>query len=181
MDDITHNTELGAIIARSKEGDERAFRELFDLIVDRVYHYALARVKNTDAADDITQALFIDLWQALPRFTYNTNEAFMGFVFTIAKRKVWRHRLMHRNEVPLDEETIGVYYQMAPEDYRYLEKHIGALPKKYQEIIRLRYWSELSFKEIAASLAISEENAKVRHHRAIKQLQTLIDATYQYA
>ncbi len=181
MDDLAHNTALPGIIGRAKDGSEDAFRELFELIVDRVYHYTLSRVKNTDTADDITQAMFVDLWQALPRFTYNTNEEFMGFVFTIVKRKIWRHRLTHRESLPLDEETIGIYYELNPQDYRYLEKRIEGLPQKYQDVIRLRYWAELSFKEIATTLSISEENAKVRHHRAIKQLQTLISSEYQYA
>jgi len=159
------------LIRESKKGDKIAFQGLFDMLSPRLFTYALAHTRNRDDALDLVQDTFIDLWNALQKFQYKNDESFFGFVFLILKRKLYRHYNKRVQSVELDEKYITDNYVLEVEDYRYLEKIIGTLPQKYQELLRLRYWSAFSFKEIAVVMDVKEGTAKVWHHRAINQLQ----------
>ena len=68
---------------------------------------------------------------------------------------------------------------MEHEDYRYLMEHINKLPMKYRDVLKLRYWSDMKFGEIASVLKAKETTVKVWHHRAIKELQIVIKK-YEY-
>ena len=60
------------------------------------------------------------------------------------------------------------------EDYRHLLKQINMLSEKYQEVLRLRYWSGMKLSEVAEFLGIDEGTAKVRHFRALNELRKKI-------
>ena len=64
------------------------------------------------------------------------------------------------------------------EDHHDLLVNIVLLRKKYQEVLRLRYWSGLSYQEISKVLGVTEVTAKVWHHRAIESLKKIFN-TYE--
>lgn len=171
------NTDFGPLIAKAKNGDREAFREVFELLSDKLFAYALSHTKSRDDALDITQDTFIDIWTALPRFTYKDRSSFYAFIFVIMKRKLARHYKVKntRNEVPFDENSMDESYEMKIEDFLGVSRLINSLPSKYQEVLRLRYWSSLPFNMIALYLDITETTAKVWHHRALKKLQNVLD------
>ena len=135
------------------------------------FTYALAHTRSRDDALDLVQDTFIDLWNGINKFNYRNDESFYGFVFLILKRKLYRHYGKRVNTVELDEKYITENYVLEVEDYRYLEKMMKTLPQKYQELLKLRYWSAFSFKEISAVMNVKEGTLKVWHHRAINKLQ----------
>lgn len=165
------NRSIESLIKDAKGGDHKAFKHLFDGLSDRLFAYAISHVKNREDAMDLVQDTFIDLWNGLPKFKYKNDESFYGFVFLILKRKMYRHYHKKPNTVELDENFIADNYEIEIEDYRFLEKVIDKLPEKYQELLKLRYWSQFSFKEIAVVMDVKEGTAKVWHHRAVKSLQ----------
>jgi len=169
--DEIESTELQRLIERAAEEDTGAFQAIFELLSDRLFRYALSQTKSRDDALDVVQEAFIELWKALPRFSYSSREEFYGFVFIILKRRIYRCRRKAVVSIELKEHNIADSYAVEVEDYRYLEKNLKKLPKNYQELLRLRYWSALTFREIAAFMNIKEGTAKVWHHRAIKSLR----------
>ena len=172
----TANT-IEKLIKESKTGDQEAFRELFELLSDRLFSYALSHTRNREDALDLVQDTFIDLWNGLNRFSYKGEESFYGFVFLILKRKLYRHYKKQPRTVELDEKYISDNYVLEVEDYRHLERVIRGLPERYQELLRLRYWSQFSFKEIAAVMDVKEGTLKVWHHRAVRALQANLGDT----
>lgn len=164
--------DLQNLIEKSREGDSEAFQEIFELLSDRLFNYALSHSRSRDEALDIVQEAFIELWKALSRFSYSSKEEFYGFVFIILKRRIYS---FYKRKTPATQELENTHieesYEIEVEDYRYLEKNMTKLPKNYQELLRLRYWSALTFKEVASFMNIKEGTAKVWHHRAIKLLR----------
>lgn len=160
-------------IRESVAGNKEAFRAIFDQCYNTVFKYLLARTPTRDDALDLAQETFVDLWQALPRFRYLSDGQFYGFLFTIAKRKLAKYYATRTQTVELDEAHIKGSFTLEVEDYRQLTRLIAQLPSKYQELLRLRYWGELSWKEVAAVLGATENAAKVWHHRAVRKLQRL--------
>jgi len=162
--------DLPVLIKESARGNRETFRVLFEHLQDRLFRYSLSRVTSREDALDVVQESFVDLWRALSRFRYRSEEEFYGFVFTIVKRRLVKYYRARRNSVPLDDTFIDENFFLPREDYRYLNQWITHLKPVHQEILRLRYWSDLSFKDIAVTLAMSEGAAKVSHHRALKKL-----------
>lgn len=171
MDEI-NSTELQKLIEKTKDRDAQAFQEIFQLLSDRLFKYALSHSKSRDDALDIVQEAFVELWKALEGFTYNSAEEFYGFVFIILKRRIYRYQRKTAPFVELEEHHLADSYEVEVEDYRYLEKNMKKLPRNYQELLRLRYWSALTYREIAVFMNIKEGTAKVWHHRAIKSLRS---------
>lgn len=175
-----NSATLEVLIEHSREGDANAFREIFEHLNDRLFRYALAHTKSRDDALDIVQDTFIDLWKAIETFSYRSDEEFYGFVFLILKRKIAHHhrKAIFRISLPLDEARLSneESYEMEYEDYRHLFHAMEKLAEEYQELLRLRYWAGMSFNEIALVLNTNENNAKVRHHRALQKLKDYLSS-----
>ncbi|MCH7529608.1 sigma-70 family RNA polymerase sigma factor [Patescibacteria group bacterium] len=164
--------QLHILIEEARNGSEKAFREIFEHLNDRLFLYCLSHTKGRDDALDILQDTFVELWIGLQKFSYKSDEAFYGFIFTILKRKLIRYyKKSKRKTVSLEENGLDPSYEMEKEDHRYLLRHISALGEKYQDLLRLRYWSGMTFGEISSVLGITESAAKVRHHRALQKLR----------
>jgi len=166
--------DIRRLVEGAKDGDKEAFRDIFEHLSNRLFAYAYSRTSNRDDAMDIVQETFIDLWKALENFEYETEEKFYGFVFIITKRKLNRYYISYKTHRTYAQDEAKTAYNMKIEDYRYLLKHIDSLALKYKDLLRLRYWADMTFGEIAYALNIKEATAKVWHHRAIKKLKFLM-------
>jgi RNA polymerase sigma-70 factor (ECF subfamily) len=176
---------MHSAIKKAAQGDREAFRDIFDAGNDKLFHYLLGQLHDRDGALDMLQETFIDIWRALPKFRYRSDEEFWGFVFTIARRKVFAYRKHASRSITVEnseleilhekEAATGEYY---PPDHSLLINALAKLSETSREILKLRYWSELSFKEIAITIETNENAAKVRHHRAIKELQIYLPKEY---
>lgn len=169
--------ELALLVTKAQNGNKEAFKGIFECLNNRLFTYALLRTSNREDALDIVQETFIELWNTLNKFEYRTEEEFNGFVFTLAKRKLYKYYKSKEKSVQLNEGANGSYgsYEMKTENYRYLLKNVNTLSSENQKLLKLRYWSGMTFGEIASALNIKETTAKVRHHRAIQQLKTLLE------
>ncbi|MBI1956842.1 MAG: sigma-70 family RNA polymerase sigma factor [Candidatus Niyogibacteria bacterium] len=162
-------------IEEAKRENPEAFRAIFDEAGDRVFLYAASRTATREDALDIAQETFIDLWKALGDFHYRSDEEFWGFLFRIAKRKLAAYYRSQPAELSLDRIP-EPSYDMEPQDHRMLLGQVNALKSNYQELLRLRYWSDMTFAQIASVMNIPEVTAKVWHHRAVKKLQANLNA-----
>lgn len=179
MVDGAHDKEksLEGLLVAAKAGDEEAFRTLYESLVDRLFGYVQSRVGyDTDPAD-VVQDVFIDLWASLPRLEYRSPGHFYAFVFTIVKRKLYAHYRTHQPTERIDDIASDDHPRVDavlhdPDGMREL---VAALPERYRDVMTLRYWSGMSFADIADMLGTTESNIKVRHHRALKRLQRRMD------
>lgn len=179
---IPSKADLDGLVEEAKRGSEHAFRGIFDLLADRLFHYSLAHTGHREDALDLVQETCIELWRALPKFTYRSDEEFLGFVFKIMKRRLMRYykkREVDRERIErMENRELPGAEEPRYEDYRHLIRATEKLSEDHREVIRLRYFADLSFKEIAAALGISENSAKVIHHRALKHLSSRLSTSY---
>lgn len=162
------NLEQSLNLARA---DNVAFREIYDSTINRVYSFVLLRVRNKEAALDICQDIYLSFWKSLPNFTYMSDSHFYSFLFTIARREIIRARTKIKDTVEFNETFDIPFEDKVKEDYRVLLSKVQNLKDNERLCIELRYFQDLKFSEIAETLDISENNAKVLHHRAIKKLK----------
>jgi len=168
-------TNLRDLVLEARNGDTNAFRVIFDQFVDRLYGYSFSRTQTRADALDVVQETFVDLWSALPGFEFRSDEEFSGFIFKILKRKISKLHRARRADVSLDDLGSDIKVEVEIEDYRFIMDGLDSLSPKYREVVKLRYWSGMTFSEIASILNSNEGAIKVRHHRAIEKLKKKIE------
>lgn len=170
------NNQMKEVVLKAQKGDAQAFQLLFDETHNKLFLYTVGHVKEREDALDIVQETYVDLWTSLKRFQYRSHDEFMGFLFLILKRKLARHydRQKKHSTLSLKEEIIIENDYTIPGEFDYVAGMLDELRPKYKELLQLRYWSELSFKEISEVMKVNINTSKVWHHRAMKELSQVM-------
>ncbi len=173
-------------ISKAKSGNQSAFSFLLDTFWGDVYNYQLKRTKNENDAEDITIRTFSKAFDKIK--TYDDNYVFKTWLITISKNL--HIDLLRKKNISITTDTskeqensayLVVDENPTPEDKIITEQNLAKLLKdikqlkpKYQEIIQLRYFQELSYKEISEEINESMNNVKVKLLRAKKLLAEII-------
>lgn len=178
--------EINEAIKRAKNNDQKAFNYLLDLFWDSVYGFQLKRTQNENDAEDITIQTFSKAFDRIE--TFNEAYKFKTWLITISKNihidllrkeknsiaqvisKNQRDALQVLDELPTPEDELINEQHLAK-----LLRDIKKLKPHYQKVINLRYFQELSYKEISAELKEPINNVKVKLLRAKKLLADIIN------
>lgn len=180
--------EINEAIKRAKENDQKAFNFLLDTYWDDVYGFQLKRIQNENDAEDITIQTFSKAFDRIE--TFDENYKFKTWLITISKNIHIDLLRKEKNSISqvISNDDKSVYQILdespSPEDELITEQHLAKLLRDikklkphYQEIINLRYFQELSYKEISIQLKEPINNVKVKLLRAKKLLAEIIQNT----
>ena len=177
--------EINEAIKRAKENDQKAFNFLLDTFWDDVYGFQLKRIQNENDAEDITIQTFSRAFDRIETF----DESYKLKTWLIAISKNIHIDLLRKEKKSISQimsnDNRSVYQifdeSPSPEDELITEQHLAKLLRDikklkphYQEIINLRYFQELSYKEISVQLKEPINNVKVKLLRAKKLLAEII-------
>lgn len=165
---------LKGLILSSAQGDNNSFHQLYEHLSDQLFRFILARCQSRQDALDLLQDIFIDLWKAIVKFKYSSDQEFYGFVYKIARRKLAKYYKSNPKIVEFNEEYIKENLEIDFQDDWIITKVLPRIKTKYRQVLELRYWSDFSFAQIAKALDLKESTVKVQHHRAIKQLNKIM-------
>lgn len=172
---MTLEEEL-ALVVRAKAGERDAVGILWEEITPKLYGYLLNVLREKAVAEDILQQTWVKAISGIHQFKPR-GVRFSAWLFAIARnecREYWR-RPMHRVVGELSEQ-IPSPDQLSPIEEKFsIERIFKRLSQEDQELLRLRYIAELSFKEIARVLRISTVAARVRIHRALGRARVCIE------
>jgi RNA polymerase sigma-70 factor, ECF subfamily len=168
------------ILLQLKKGNELAFRQVFELYFRKVYHFIYKYVKNKEEAEDITQNVFIRIWNK--RESIDTSKGFDGFLFTIAYRLVIdqlrQHALRPGGKLNVDAQDAAFISTLTAEDTlnehtlaSTYQKALDTLPPKRKEIFILSRHEGLSNKAIAEKLDISIKTVENQMTAALASLK----------
>lgn len=169
-------------------GDENCLKELINRHQKRVYSYIMMVVRDRHVADDVFQDTFIKVIQTLKRGAYNDEGKFLPWVLRISHNLVIDHfrRLKKMPMVDGGEEfdifTVLVMRQGNVED-RLVKGQIRSdlrimlekLPQEQREVIVMRHYLDMSFKEIADYTNVSINTALGRMRYGLINLRKMID------
>jgi len=170
-----------SLVARVREGDEAAFRELFLAWWTPLVAYAARIVRAPDVAADVVQEFFTHLWTH--RTTLTVPERVRAYLYAAVRARalnVVRHErvvaaVQQRAESPpgMSAETPPMDVQLEAEELRAtLRAAMEALPERGREVALLRWYDGLSYAEIATILSISEATVNVHLTRSLAALRT---------
>ena len=178
--------EIEEAIIRAKKNDQKAFNYLLDTFWDDVYGFQLKRIHNENDAEDVTIQTFSRAFDKIE--TYNNDFKFKTWLITISKNiHVDIVRKEKRSVATVisnqDDDSVFQILDETPsaEDKLITEQNLAKLLRDikklkphYQEVINLRYFQELSYKEISSELKEPINNVKVKLLRAKKLLAEII-------
>lgn len=177
--------EIKEAISKAKQNDQIAFNFLLDTFWNDVYAFQLKRTENENDAEDITIQTFSKAFDKI--HTYKEEYNFKTWLITISKNihidLVRKQQKSIRNTSKDNDDN---YFDIVddsptPEDKIITEQNLAKLLRDikklkphYQEVINLRYFQELSYKEISDELKEPINNVKVKLLRAKKLLAAII-------
>ncbi len=165
-------------VAALKEGDQLAFKNLFEEYARRIFVFANGYLKSNQEAEEVVQEVFIKVWNV--RNSINTNLSFKSYLFKITYNHVREIFLKKGRENSYKHELIdfSIDFDNRTEeriDYHSLlelvEKLIDQLPPRQKEIIILKRKKGLPVKEIASILEISPRTVEKHLSEALKSLK----------
>ncbi len=173
-------TEIGELVALAKAGDRGAFDELVKATYAQTYTLALRLTHNEEDARDVVQEAYLRAYKGLKK--YRGDAQFTTWLYRITANCAATHLgkgNKHRHEDLDDQEQL---FDERPEadpavaaDATILRDRVNAalahLPPRLRAVVVLRDVYDLPHDEIAQELGITEAAAKVRLHRARKQLR----------
>jgi RNA polymerase sigma factor (sigma-70 family) len=164
-----------------KIGSSKAevFTRFYEEYLPKVFRYISYRITDTHLAEDITSIVFE---KALTNFkSYSPEKAsFSTWVFTIARNTLTDHyrKIYKQTTVPLDDPQPILQDGDSPEDelekaedLKILKVCLAELSQAEREIISLKFGAEMTNRQIAKTLAISESNVGVIVYRAVRKLR----------
>jgi RNA polymerase sigma-70 factor, ECF subfamily len=171
------------LVRRMKANDRSAFEEVVHAHYASVYRQLWHLCGDAEAAADLTQETFIQVWRSLPSF--QGRSALRTWIYTIAVRvwRRWHDRRSHADTVPLDE-VAGTLTDSARGPAELAELHLlqqavqealCRLPAQYRETLVLFYVQGLKYHEIAGALGIPIGTVKSRLHGGLLRLRAALE------
>jgi RNA polymerase sigma factor (sigma-70 family) len=184
----TNTLNDNELVQRFIEGDQNSLEILIHRHKSRVYSYILLIVKNQELAEDIFQETFIKVIRSLKRGKYVENGKFISWVLRISHNLIIDHFRKEKLQGTVSNDSMEVdifnsqkFSEATIEDQiisdqilSEVKDLIKELPEDQQQVIYMRHYMGLSFKEIAEQTDVSINTALGRMRYALINLRKLI-------
>lgn len=176
---MVQGDDLARIVAGCKGGDAQCFSRVVDMYSSRCYGYFYRLTGNNDISDELLSELFVKLVEKIGSYK---GGSFESWVFKIAsnifhdhlRSKQRRKKLLEARQEQAESE-ITEPKQSDGELVDKLQAQLGRLDTETRELIMLRYYSQLSFKEIARIRSEPIGTTLAKMHRGLKKLRLLME------
>ena len=169
-------------------GDESALSLLISRHQSKIYGFIYSKISDRDITDDIFQDTFIKVIKTLKSNAYNEEGKFLPWVMRIAHNLIIDH-FRRNKKMPMFRETeefsifsimtdnsMTIENQMITDQVeKDLKKIIEELPQDQKEVLVMRIYQDLSFKEISELTGVSINTALGRMRYALMNLRKVID------
>jgi RNA polymerase sigma-70 factor (ECF subfamily) len=175
---------LADLLVRASAGETSAWRRLLGLYSRRVYALAMSRIRDPEAAEEITQSVFVTVSTALGKGRYTEQGRFESWLFRVAANRV-RDEVRRRARRAGTQSDDALRCVPSPDSsaqpdvdagIEQLRRAMDTLSPADREVIELRHHAGLAFKQIAGALRQPVGTVLARHHRALEKLRTAMES-----
>jgi len=175
---MAKSDDLAQIITGCQQGDEQCFSKLVDMYSGRLYGYFYRLTGNSDISDELLSELYVKLVEKIGLYK---GGAFEGWLFKIAsnlfhdylRSKQRQKKLLETQKIQVESDVVED--KRSEDDRIYLlQKRLGRLDADTRELIILRFYSQLSFKEMARMRSEPIGTILAKMHRGLKKLRRLM-------
>ena len=176
------------LVSNYINGDENSLAILIARHKQRIYSFIYSKVYDRDVSEDVFQDTFIKVIKTLKKGKYNEEGKFLPWVMRIAHNLVIDH-FRRNNRMPkfdnagefsifsvLSDSSLNVEKQMVRDQVNMdVKRIIEELPEDQKEVLKMRIYQEMSFKEISERTGVSINTALGRMRYALINLRKVID------
>lgn len=161
-----------------KSGNQDAFAEIYERYFGPLYLHAYKRIRDKDEARDLVQELFSHLWSK--RDTLEPRTSFSNYLYTWVRNSILNiiaHKIVEEKYLSSlpgwinDAESLTDHRVRERQLAAIIEKEIDALPPRMRAVFELSRKSNMSYKEIAEKLEITEQSVRSHVKNALKILR----------
>ncbi len=177
------------LVARYAEGDNKAFDELLARYQSKLFNYIFFIVRNQEIAEDIFQETFVKAIVTIQQGRYTASGKFGAWLTRIAHNMIIDNFRQERSEntISNDETEVDLFndadlcddnieMQMVSEQTLADVRHLmDALPENQREVVYMRFYQDLSFKEIAEIVGVSINTALGRMRYALLNMRRIAE------
>lgn len=181
-------TDDATLVSNYIKGDENALTVLIKRHKQRIYSFIYSKVYDRDISEDVFQDTFIKVIRTLKRGKYNEEGKFLPWVMRIAHNLVIDH-FRRNNRMPkfdnsgefsifsvLSDSSLNAEKQMVRDQVNLdVKRIIEELPDDQKEVLKMRIYQEMSFKEISERTGVSINTALGRMRYAIINMRKTIE------
>lgn len=165
-----------SVIAKAKK-DKRHFAPLYDIYYKQIFLYIFKKVKNEDLTSDLCSKTFMKAMVNLHQYTYK-GFPFSSWLYRIASNEVNMHyrKTNKVQQVQILEKDVFTLIETFEVDEKAIDVNqlleaLANLKQEQSDLIDLRFFEGLSFKEIASIFNLSEASAKMKIYRILEKLK----------
>ena len=158
--------------------------KIFDTLGDKLFNYLTIKLSSPLDAEDVLQEVFYRLARYRIRFRFIQNPS--AYVFRVARNEAIRflkNRKTHSERYHSTEELAEVIQDnlkgLENETLSHIAKALAQIPEEQREVIVLKFFEELTFKEIASVCGISINTTTSRFRYGMKKLRSLLEEQYE--
>jgi RNA polymerase sigma-70 factor (family 1) len=168
-----------------QSGDHEAYTEIYNRFKSVLYVHAYNKLRNTEEAKDVVQDLFVSLWNR--RSTLQLTGELSSYLYQAVRNRVFRvierqglasNHLQSIHQFVISGNNVTDYLVREHMLRAMIEREIDALPEKMKEIFILSRKMNLSHKEIADELEISDATVKKQVNNALKILRSKLGRSF---
>ena len=185
---LSNNLTDQVLVQNFLNGDNKSFEELLSRHKNRIFAFIMSKVKNRDITEDIFQDTFIKVINSLKKGKYNEEGKFLPWMMRISHNLVIDHfrkeskmrKIRPTSEFDIfdilddgrkNQEDLMIQTQVHAD----LNVLIEQLPKDQKEVLKMRYFEDLSFKQISDLTGTSINTALGRMRYALINLRKLAE------
>ncbi|MFH0830966.1 MAG: sigma-70 family RNA polymerase sigma factor [Parcubacteria group bacterium] len=184
------SSELKTLVEKAQNRDKQAFSAIFDVYYGKLMAYAFRRTLHTEAAQDIVANTFEVVLKKLPAFEWRHAGSFNGWIYRICTNEISHYFRDIRHYTSLtpavNDEGVEAELEVSDEgqaklaietrllsdqQFAVLSRAMQQLKPIYQELLHLRYFEDLSLREIAEVTGKREVTVRVYMYRALIDLR----------
>ena len=173
------NISENDIIEKMRQNPNVGMKLLMDAYQERLYWHIRRLVVSHDDAQDLLQETFLKVYRSFDSF--KGNSSLFSWLYRIATNVTLSSLRSQHQESSLPDDAKRMvadsYFEFGDAEAVALQKAIHALPPKQQSVFNMRYYDEMSFKEIAEANECTESSAKANYHFAkskiVEQMKSL--------
>lgn len=164
-------------IERYLSWDFEAFWEIYEEYIDQIFAFILRKTSDRECAEDLTSQVWIKTMRRLENYEEKEGASFASWLYSIANNTVIDYYRTQKGILDIDEvilrwvsEDLGQVID-DKEKLREVQDFLKDLKPIEEEVVVLRLWDELSYKEIAEVTGKKEDNCKQIYKRTIEKIQ----------
>ncbi|MDE1191821.1 MAG: sigma-70 family RNA polymerase sigma factor [Arachidicoccus sp.] len=167
------------------EGNGEGLHNCFNFFYDDLYRLGFSIYKNPELVKEAINNLFIELWKIRHKLTYVQN--IQAYVIGIYKNILYKTYSYNKSVIKIDEqhfsisniteqsyETILIMQQQDKDLKKRLENALNTLSERQKQLIKMRYFDQISIEKIAVETGLTERTIYNTMHSAIKNLKDIL-------